>query len=147
MSRNAAICRKSCAFRFGSTKEGRGTGAERRLCVARQSFSLIRTAGASTCGLAGSDIWAPASVRIGRPIRVRRGPRIDDDGPGGPSSPFWRTAENLMIAGYGASRNFSDSDDRSRSISDMVQAHISLFDPMARIARAAVLLNEKAWRA
>ncbi len=71
---------------------------------------------------------------------------LDDKGAHS-TSESWGDAESLLTVGYGAGRNLSDSSDRWVSASDMVRAHISLFDPMARLSRAEVLLEDNDFHA
>ncbi len=67
---------------------------------------------------------------------------LRERGPSAPATDFWDTADDVPAAGYGASRNLSDGTDRGERKSDTVEAHISLFDPMARLVRAEALLHE-----
>lgn len=64
---------------------------------------------------------------------------------GGSENPlsFWGSLDHLPVAGFGASRNLSDSPDRWDGASGIVLSQISLFDPMARLVRAEELLQQK----
>lgn len=58
----------------------------------------------------------------------------------GSASP-WSSLAKLPVAGFGASRNLSDSPDRWDGATEAVLSQISLFDPMARLIRAEDLLQ------
>ena len=62
-------------------------------------------------------------------------------------SPFWKHVSDLLIKGYGPGRNLSETPDRYEDLSAIVQSHISLFDPMARMREAGVLLRDRDWQA
>ena len=73
---------------------------------------------------------------------------LGDGGPTASAADVWSTGEGLPAVSYGASRNLSDTTDtRWQGVNDVVLAHISLFDPMASLAGAGVLLREADWPA
>ncbi len=69
-------------------------------------------------------------------------------GPTASETAFWSTFDSLPAVGYGASRNLSDTTDtRWQGVSEIVLVHVSLFDPMASLAGAGVLLRGQSWPA